>query len=305
MQRLYCRVEELALPTRGIQLSGEVLSTDEAASAELLQAEAVHRARNSHRLFKAAPMTPCVCREQQLETGVSNKRLKRTLESYSTAAVWLSRGCSVPRCHTRRQLCGWEPPGPDPHTTWRFSSARPRIALGYSRNKQNRKWPWTNDKSHGQRFFNTWSCLFSQLHHFGRTLFRFSPFTQPLGEHENLMECRYKLCKSWSQMIQLLTYWLAPPWIAWIFRNTWFTRTLVHQKFQNPKFHTLWLDWGEVHWQIKPGNTLQRQLQECLTNEYFHGNACCFRRIKAGLRSQAWYPGKTTGIGLVNVGIPQ
>ncbi len=112
-----CRVEELALPTRAIQLSGEELSTDEAASAELHEAEAVHQTRNSRRLFKAAPMTPCVCREQQLETGVSNKHLKHTLEFYSTVAVRPSRGCFVPWCRTRRRLCGWEPPGPDPHTT--------------------------------------------------------------------------------------------------------------------------------------------------------------------------------------------
>ena len=56
-----CRVEELPLPTRAIQLSGEVLSTDEAASAELREAEAVHQTRNSRRLFKAAPTTPWVC----------------------------------------------------------------------------------------------------------------------------------------------------------------------------------------------------------------------------------------------------
>ncbi len=48
-------------PTCAIQLSGEVLSTDEAASAELRKAEAAHRTRNSHRLFKAAPTTPCIC----------------------------------------------------------------------------------------------------------------------------------------------------------------------------------------------------------------------------------------------------
>ncbi len=54
-------MEELALPTRAIQLSGEVLSTDEAASAELCEAEAVHRTRSSRRLFKAVPTTPCVC----------------------------------------------------------------------------------------------------------------------------------------------------------------------------------------------------------------------------------------------------
>ncbi len=73
-------MEELALPTRAIQLLGEVLSTDKAASAELREAEAVHWTRSSRRLFKATPMTPCVCREQQLETGLSNKHLKRTLE---------------------------------------------------------------------------------------------------------------------------------------------------------------------------------------------------------------------------------
>ena len=49
----------LSLPTRAIQLSGEVLSTDEAASAELHEAEAVHRTHSSRHLFKA--ITPCVC----------------------------------------------------------------------------------------------------------------------------------------------------------------------------------------------------------------------------------------------------
>ncbi len=77
------------------------------------------------------------------------------LSCYSTAAVRLSRDCFVPRCRIQRRLCGWEPPGPDLHTTWRFSSARPRITLGYSCDKRNWKWPWTNEKSHGQRFFNT------------------------------------------------------------------------------------------------------------------------------------------------------
>ncbi len=61
MSFLHCRVEELPLPTRAIQLSGEVLSTDEAASAELREAEAAHQTQNSTRLFKAAPTTPCVC----------------------------------------------------------------------------------------------------------------------------------------------------------------------------------------------------------------------------------------------------
>ncbi len=73
-------MEELALPMRAIQLSGEVLSTDEVASVELHEAEAVHRTRSSRHLFKAAPTTPCICREQQLEAGLSNKRLKHTLE---------------------------------------------------------------------------------------------------------------------------------------------------------------------------------------------------------------------------------
>ncbi len=58
-----CHVEELALPMRAIQLLGEVLSTDEATSAELRKAEAAHRTRSLRRLFKAAPTTPCVCRE--------------------------------------------------------------------------------------------------------------------------------------------------------------------------------------------------------------------------------------------------
>ena len=60
-------MEELPLPTRAIQFLG----TDEAASAELHEAEAAHQTRNLHHLFKAAPMTPCVCRELLLETGVS------------------------------------------------------------------------------------------------------------------------------------------------------------------------------------------------------------------------------------------
>ncbi len=49
----FCCVEELALPMRAIQLSGEVLSTDEAASAELREAEAAHRTCNSRHLFKS------------------------------------------------------------------------------------------------------------------------------------------------------------------------------------------------------------------------------------------------------------
>ncbi len=64
-------MEELPLPTRIIQLLGEVLSTDEAASAELREAEAAHQSHNSRHLFKAAPTTPCICRELLLETGVS------------------------------------------------------------------------------------------------------------------------------------------------------------------------------------------------------------------------------------------
>ena len=58
-----CHVEELALPTHTIQLLGEGLSTDEAASVELREAEAVHQTHSLCRLFKAAPTTPCICRE--------------------------------------------------------------------------------------------------------------------------------------------------------------------------------------------------------------------------------------------------
>ncbi len=97
-------MEELALPTRAIQLSGEVLSTDEAASAELHEAEAAHRTRSLRHLFKATTMTPCICRELQLETGLSNKCLKHMLEFDSTAAVQLSRGCSLPRCRKQWRL---------------------------------------------------------------------------------------------------------------------------------------------------------------------------------------------------------
>ena len=85
-------------------------------------------------------------RATQLETGLCNKCLKHTLESYSTATVQLSRGCSLLRCCMQRQLWGWAPLGPDPHTTCRFLSARPRITLGYSHNKRNQKRPRTNEK---------------------------------------------------------------------------------------------------------------------------------------------------------------
>ncbi len=48
-------MEELALPTRAIQLSGEVLSTHEAATVELCEAEAVHWARTLRCLQKPLP----------------------------------------------------------------------------------------------------------------------------------------------------------------------------------------------------------------------------------------------------------
>ena len=64
-----CHVEELALPTRAIQLSGEVLSTDEATTAELREAEAAHQACNSRHLHKAA--TWCRSRVQSLYHGSS------------------------------------------------------------------------------------------------------------------------------------------------------------------------------------------------------------------------------------------
>ncbi len=60
----HCRVQELALPTR-VQSSfrSEMLSTNEAVSAELREAEAVHQTRSSRCLQKAAPTTPCIGRE--------------------------------------------------------------------------------------------------------------------------------------------------------------------------------------------------------------------------------------------------
>ena len=70
-----CHVEELALPTCAIQLSDEVLSTDEAASAELHKAEAAHWARNSCRLLKAAITTPGVCLELDSLGQECNKHL--------------------------------------------------------------------------------------------------------------------------------------------------------------------------------------------------------------------------------------
>ncbi len=96
----YCRVEELALPTRSIQLLDKVLSTDEAISAELREAEAAHQSC----LFKAMTMTPCICRELPCLRQECNKHLKRTLEFDSTAAVRLSRGCSVLQCCMQQQL---------------------------------------------------------------------------------------------------------------------------------------------------------------------------------------------------------
>ncbi len=54
-------MEELALPTHAIQLSDEVLSTDEAVSAELREAEAAHQTRSSCHLLKAVTTTPWVC----------------------------------------------------------------------------------------------------------------------------------------------------------------------------------------------------------------------------------------------------
>ncbi len=113
-----CHVEELALPTRAIQLLDKVLSTDEAASAELRKAEAAHQTRSSSCLFKAATTTPCICRELPCLRQKCNKHLKRTLESYSTAAVQLSRGCSLPQCRTQWRLWGRVLPGPEPHTTF-------------------------------------------------------------------------------------------------------------------------------------------------------------------------------------------
>ena len=112
-----CHVEELALPTHAIQLLDEVLSTDEAASVELREAEAAHQTRSSSRLVKAVTTTPCICRELPCLRQECNKHFKHTLESYSTAAVQPSQGCSLPRCRTQRRLWGRVLPGPEPHTT--------------------------------------------------------------------------------------------------------------------------------------------------------------------------------------------
>ncbi len=83
-------MEELALPMRAIQLLDKVLSTDEAASAELRKAEATHWTHSSSRLLKAATTTPCVCRELPSLRQECNIHLKHTLEFDSTAAVQLS-----------------------------------------------------------------------------------------------------------------------------------------------------------------------------------------------------------------------
>ena len=70
-----CCVEELALPMHVIQLSDEVLSTNELASAELCEAEAAHWACNSCRLLKAVIMTPCICLELDSLGQECNKHL--------------------------------------------------------------------------------------------------------------------------------------------------------------------------------------------------------------------------------------
>ncbi len=57
-----CHVEELALPTHVIQLSDEVLSTDEATSAELHKAEAAHWAHNLCHLLNTESADASICR---------------------------------------------------------------------------------------------------------------------------------------------------------------------------------------------------------------------------------------------------
>ncbi len=79
--------------------------------------------------LKPCPRHPASVESNSLRQEWVNKRLKRTLEFDSTVAVRPSRGRFVPRCRARRRLCGREPPGPDPHTTFQlwWSSFEPDI----------------------------------------------------------------------------------------------------------------------------------------------------------------------------------
>ena len=70
-----CHVEELALPMHAIQLLDKVLSPNEAASAELHEAEAAHQACNSCRQLKATITTPCICLELDSLRQECNKHL--------------------------------------------------------------------------------------------------------------------------------------------------------------------------------------------------------------------------------------
>ncbi len=121
----HCCVEELALPMRTIQLSGEMLSTNGATSAELREAEAAHRTHSSCRLFKAVPTTPCICRElhslrQDCAINIWSVRLSVTpLRQSGQAKAALYCGAT----HSGGQLWGRAPPGQNPHTTWRFLSS--------------------------------------------------------------------------------------------------------------------------------------------------------------------------------------
>ncbi len=73
-----CHVEELALPTRAIQLSDKVLSTN----------EAVHWAHNSCRLLKAVTTTPCICLELEA--------LDRSEINICKAYTWVWLHCGSP-----------------------------------------------------------------------------------------------------------------------------------------------------------------------------------------------------------------
>ncbi len=95
-----CRVEEWLFPHAQSSFRVGHWVPDEAASAELRKAEAVHWASTLHCHIKDIDMTTlCAWAVTQFLLGV-NKRLRCMLESYSTMAVQLSWDCFWPQCCT-------------------------------------------------------------------------------------------------------------------------------------------------------------------------------------------------------------